>query len=191
MVSALYSHYFSSNNFFVPNARQLLGQCLKWPYQSSRFWIHCVWAVGDLGAKFWILWQRDAILKPCIFRSWVAFFVLTSQLYHSSTQSRIGHFTWWNCRSHWRLDVKWHWLFTSWRSILTARWRWTYWTSVIETGYYSRDPLPFFTSTQPGHTCQTPRSQMGSHAWVLANGIHAIPSLDLEKLPVWFAIPSF
>lgn len=68
--------------------------------QSSRFWIHCVWAVGDLGAKFWILWQRDAVLKPRVFRSWVAFFVLTSQLYHSSTQGRIGHFTWWNCRSH-------------------------------------------------------------------------------------------
>ena len=115
-------HHFSSNNFSSPNIRQLSDQCLKWPYQSSRFCIHCIGAVGALGAKFWILWQRNAILKPGVLGSWIPFFVLTSQFYHSSTQSRIGYFTCWNCWGHWRMEVKWYWLFVSYRKIWLIDW---------------------------------------------------------------------
>lgn len=93
-------HHFSSHHFLSPNAAQLLGQCSEMTYQSSRFCIHCVRAVGALGAQSGAPWQTDAILKPRVFRSRVPFFVLTPQLYHSSAQSRTGHYTGRDCRSH-------------------------------------------------------------------------------------------
>lgn len=93
-------YHFSSNNFFPPNAEQLLGQGLRCPHQSSRFCIHRVRAVGALGVKFWTPQQTDAILKPRVFRGWIRLSVLTSQLHHGSAQGRAGYFTGWNSWSH-------------------------------------------------------------------------------------------
>lgn len=48
-------HHFKFQLFLSPpNAEQLLGQGLQCPHQSSRFRIHCVWAVGNLGVEFGI-----------------------------------------------------------------------------------------------------------------------------------------
>lgn len=99
-ISPLFYTTLSSNYFSPPNAEQLLGQGLPCPHQSSRLRIHCVRAVGDLGVELGVPKQAGAVLKPCVCRSRVPFFVSTAQLHHGSTQNRTGDFTCWNSWSH-------------------------------------------------------------------------------------------
>lgn len=106
-------HHFTFQLFLSPpNADQLWGQGLQCPHQSSRFRVHGVGAVGDVGVESGVPQQAGAILKPRVRRRWIPFFVLTSQFHHGPAQDRTGDVTCGNPWSHWGTGVEWYWLFT-------------------------------------------------------------------------------